>query len=236
MTWAMTLAEQQQSEFGRYSYARCCLYFAVAALESYLNQTMRVHLERSGRGDDEIKKELWKPFKNKLKWPRLIFERDMEIGDALRTAMQVRNEVTHPKHRDHRIYIELDAIDLRAVVNDLSLYIVQIHEADRKPFPYWVLGWNYVVVLPNAIQVLQGSNMNNFYFSLRNMGIITGYHLNCGDWDEKNMISATCFYELRNLLQERPYDIEPADGWPFRNRLTRRWWDDSFIRTEWASR
>lgn len=78
--------------------------------------------------------------------------------------------------------------------------------------------------------------MNQFYYSLRNMGIITDFYLD-GDWDEKNMITPACFYRLKSLLQERRYDIEPFDAfYPFRNRLTRRWWDDSFVRAQWSSR
>jgi hypothetical protein len=28
--------------------------------------------------------------------------------------------------------------------------------------------------------------------------------------------------------------MEPFNGFALRNRLTRRWWDDSFIRAEWS--
>lgn len=232
----MTLAAEQQSEFTAYSYRRACLYFAVAALESCLNQARRAYLEAAGKSEEEVYKDLRrKRFEDKQKWPEEMYGKSISVGKALSNAYNVRNEVTHPKRRDHSIYEDLDAIDLPTVVDDLSTYIVSIKQAARTPFPYWLLGWNYVVVMGKDVQVLELNNMNCFYYSLRNMGVVTSRHLQ-SDWDQKNMVSPACFRTLKSVLGHIKDDIEPAwEGFPLRNRLTRRWWDEDFIMSAWAA-
>jgi hypothetical protein len=86
------------------------------------------------------------------------------------TYQETRNEITHPKRRDHSIYVELDQADPDGLVDAIARAIVTLCEARGVPFPYWVLGWNYVGLNNNPAHPLQSNNLNGFVWSFRGMG------------------------------------------------------------------
>lgn len=236
MTWAMTLSCQERSEFTRYTYTRSCIYFAACALESFLNQTMRKHMQKHGESEDAIHYKLrTTPFKDKRnKWPQRILGRTISVGVSLDRALSARDEVTHPKRRDHSIYRDLDDLCLPEIVNDVSHFLVTAKQLANEPFPYWVLGWNYVNLQAGSVQVVEANNMNGFYHSAKNLQIVRDrYH--DPHWDETHMNSVSSFRKLKKLLDGQECDIEPmVDYRPFAPRLTRRWWDHGFIVDAWG--
>jgi|ERR1022692_789872 hypothetical protein len=56
----------------------------------------------------------------------------------------LRNELIHPKRRNHLAAIELDKLDVSERIKRLNLYAVRAYEIGKTEFPYWLTGWNFV--------------------------------------------------------------------------------------------
>lgn len=213
---------------------RSCTYFAVASIEALLNQQMRRHLEGEGVPESEIFKRLRRTTLNRKReeWPTEICGKSVsfgvEVSEIFETYKTLRDEITHPKRRDHSIYVELEQADPLQLADAVSRAIVRLREGQGAPFPYWVLGWNYVGLNADPAHPFQSNNMNGFVWSLRNMG----YNVNVGDvnWDKHNMVSIAHYEALKSALGKYHSDIEPYNPiFPQKPRLTRRWWDREFI-------
>ena len=224
------------NEFIRYHHVRACLYFGVSAVEAFLNQEMRRHLKQRGATEDVIFKKVryTKIDHKRQEWPSELCGCDVtlpaESEKVFTYSKGIRDEVTHPKREDHSIYLDLDAFDARALTEAVALTIVSIHEGLKRPFPYWVLGWNFVGLNGDAALPMEANNLNAFYPSLQRMFDLGPYDVR---WDERNMTTVKQYRRLRKALDAYPHDIEPyVPRFPSKPRLTRRWWDHEFIRAD----
>lgn len=228
------MARDANNEFMRYHHVRSCIYFSVSALEAFLNGQMRRFLESQGMPEHEVFARLRQTaINNKLNdWPSEICGQKTlfpdQVSQIFAVYRDIRNETTHPKRKDHSIYPELEDADPNELAEAISTAMVIVHEGMQTPFPYWLLGWNYVGMNGNAAYPHQSNNMNGFFHSLRNMG--AQISPSDTDWDRKNMITLDHYHFLKRSLDEYQADIEPYWGaFPHRPRLTRRWWDHEFI-------
>jgi hypothetical protein len=135
------------------------LYFGVSALEAFINERMREHLN-STKSPDEIFDFLRRGvIKDKLKkWPELILGKSLAIDaksvKLISDLVEVRHDLTHPKTQGREVYAELHTIDPAVIVHTVAEYIVRYHEAAGTSYPYWVFGWNYLNPRPDSYEII----------------------------------------------------------------------------------
>lgn len=238
-------ARKARHKLDRYKHLRSCLGFASIALEAFVNEHMRRHLEAVGTPETEIYKRLrFEEMKKKInEWPAEFGNGVLEL-DSVHSKLfelvddfyKLRSNLVHPKDRDHSIYRQLDDLDPDNIVDAVRTTIVLIAVAIPKPFPYWTLGWNFVGFnLDDTHPVLL--DVAEFRRSLARLGLISRntalLYDEANRWTAENMTSVTSFRRLRAQLDALPGDIEPwfevIPGMGSPPRLTRRWWDHEFI-------
>lgn len=231
------LAVESNNTFQRYHHLRACIYFSVCCFEAFLNAMMREKLMLEGLDEAVILKKLrWGSLADKLqKWPSEIGGVTIEVPehlmDTFRDFQEIRNEITHAKKRDHSIYVALDRLKPDQIMDALVQIIITTLSAKGRPFPYWLLGWNYVGMNGNPTYPFEGNNLNGFVHSLRNLGIGFDNFGSDFTWEKKAMTSMKGYEELKDILSQVAVDIEPRnDRFPSKPRLTRRWWDSSIVR------
>lgn len=227
-------AKTANNNFIKYHHLRSCIYFAVCTIESFLNQEMRRILEAQSVSEEKIYQTIRKPsIKQKMrKWPQIIYNKPIEFEERVLRVIdeyrELRNEITHPKRRDHAIYYVLDQSNPDQLVDAIGSALACLYDAKEKPFPYWILGWNYVGMNGNPAFPTQLNNLNGFYYSLKGMGF-SGLGADI-TFEDRCMSTKRDFDHLLSQLKSYPEDIEPYwEGFPSRPRLTRRWWDHEFI-------
>ncbi len=237
MQYEAARSEASTNDFMRYHHIRSCIYFAVGTVESFLNFQFRQHKQKLNTPENQILKTL-KDTKlpDKIsKWPSemcghdIVFEKNFD--EVFLLYKNIRNEITHPKRKDHSIYLELDKAELNILIDAVAKGLVSIYEGISQPFPYWVLGWNYVGLNGNPAYPFLSNNINGFVPSLRNMGF-SGKNLDIPDlsWDKKYMKNIDDYNALKSALDSCPLDIEPYwKDFPQKPRLTRKWWDHKII-------
>lgn len=233
MSYEAAMASDSNNDFVRYHHVRTCVYFAVSTIETFLNQQMRRHLEEQEIAEEAILKRLRSHEDKRKDWPSEICGKEVnfssDVHKVFETYRLMRNEITHPKRRDHSIYLELESANPDELVEAISVAIVTIHEGMGEPFPYWVLGWNYVGMNGNPAYPVQSNNLNGFVYSLIGMGF-QGVRSSDLSWERRHMFTVENYKHLKSELAKYPVDIEPYwPDFPMRPRLTRRWWDHEFI-------
>lgn len=238
-------AREARHEVDRYKHLRSCLIFGSIALEAFINEQMRRHLESIDFPEEQIYKRLRKELlRTKInEWPAEFGSRALELESGhselfglFDDLYELRNGLIHPKDRDHSIYRRLDDLGPGEVVEAVSTTLVLIAGAIPRPFPYWVLGWNFVGfnfddTHPVLLDVAQ------FRHSLARLGLIARntawLYDEANRWTEENMKSGAEFRGLKAQLDGLPIDIEPwfelIPGMGSPPRLTRRWWDHDLI-------
>lgn len=226
-----------KNEFLRYHHLRACIYFGIGTLEAFLNKRIRLFLEGEGVDEEEICRKLFHSIEDKwTKWVKRIYGKnaikESGVSDVFKRFKDLRNEITHPTSRDHSIYAHMDSVQPYELLDAVAIGLVSLYEAERKPFPYWLLGWNYVGMNEDAAQPAQGNNQNGFLHSMKYMGfpVPSGISPACEDWEKQYMTTLDGFRKLRLSLDLYPEDIEPfLANFPSRPRLCRRWWDRELI-------
>jgi SOS response regulatory protein OraA/RecX len=236
-------SQNLQNDFARAQHLRSALTFAPTCLEAFLNRCMREWLEQRNTSEDQIYGKLRNAkFKEKLNdWPAEFCGRRPNIGvsaqrlfDLVADFLDLRNELIHPKAKDHSIYKRLDGLQPQELVSRVSEIIVSICEAKGTAYPYWILGWNFVGFNrdPTWPCVLPPSE---FVHTMARMGFLKPSEALDSQasiaWQTRFLGSSRAFQELRAALRELPYDISPyVDfGWGPVHRLCKRWWDRDLI-------
>lgn len=238
MTVEAHRAQTATNDFAKYHHLRSCIYYAIGTLEAVLNTEMRRHLEGLGENEENIEKKLatTKMHVKRDTWIREIHGQDFSFDpllvDVFKRYRAIRDEITHPKKRDHSIYHELDNCNTRELVEIIAHALVAIYEVKNVPFPYWVLGWNYVGMNGDATHPMESNNQNGFLWSLNWMGfnVPAGDYGRANQWERQFMTSLEGYKQIKDGLDAYPHDIEPyVAEFSFRPRLCRRWWDRDFI-------
>ncbi|MGL1862453.1 MAG: hypothetical protein OCC46_08030 [Pseudodesulfovibrio sp.] len=236
MIQEVVLSMEATDDFTKYHHLRGCFYFGIGALEAFLNQQMRAKLTKDCFSEDEIFDILrWtNSFEKKCSWPSILCgkktdipQHHLEIIDNIRL---LRDEVTHPKANDHWIYKSLDDVRPTKFVEAITSSIIYIYQELSTPFPYWLLGWNYVG-MNGDIAYPSLSNNSMFTWSLANMklGIPAGDE-RAQQWIQDYMTSIDGFNIIEEILDAYPDDMEPFRAiYRPTPRLTKRWWDRKYI-------
>lgn len=232
------LYHEVSNSFMKYHHLRTQIYFSVCTLESFLNSEMRRFQHAAGK-DEEVTYKLlrYTRLERKLNnWPSLILQRQFSFDDDFwqffDSYKAARDEITHPKARDHSIYVALEAASPEAIRSAVALAIVKFYEASDKPWPYWLTGWNYVGMNGNPSWPFEATNLSGFYWSLIAFGFPgLGSQM---DFERRFMLSRDHFKEIAGFLDSFKVDIEPfSPQLPTRPRLTRRWWDQQYLIDEY---
>lgn len=219
------------TEMERAHHMTASLYFGIAAIEAFLNQEMRQHLNGKEDEDAILKKLRHEEIMKKAKkWPKEIIgesaKTDPEIITFLDIFNRIRGNLTHPKTHGPDIYSPLLEHDPIAIVDVTARYIVEFHEAKGTRFPYWVFGWNYLNPRPDSHEIIL-INDQQFTHSQRALGIeVNSYDAGKSEaWRNHFLGTVAGYHELREKLSKISH-CEPKDvRFPHQPKLCRRWWD-----------
>jgi hypothetical protein len=237
MVQERNLSESAQSAGVKYHHQRACLFFGIAAVESFLNEEYRDF--RCARGDPEatVVAELKGiGFKKKLTAvPQLVCRTaraDATNREAIIRYNTLRGEITHPKGKDHALYGELDGLVTKDFELTVARTILEVQVGQDRSFTYWLLGWNFVGAGSRDTEPFPIHNQQ-FWFAMQALGfrVPAADPGRVAQLEARVMRSWEGYLELRRALDECPLNIEPfSTEFPVRPRLCRRWWDVELIR------
>lgn len=219
-----------KNEISRYHHLTSALYFAVATVESFLNQQMRLSLTKS-KTEEEIYEILRKArFPVKLKtWPEEILGCKTEISEKLLLEIlefnDIRGNLTHPKTTGHDLYGLLESLDPLSVKRAVAEYCIRFLERKGEPFPYWYIGWNYFNPRPNTQEIWMFNNQQ-FLHSLAYLGFsVPSFNYGAAKaWEETWMSTFEGYVKLQDVLDKIDH-CEPKDErFPFKPIICRSWW------------
>lgn len=234
----MQAAGDAINDIARYHHVTACLLFGGCAIEAFLNTQLRRSLEKGETPEKKIFQRLrYTALREKLEgWPMEIAGIAVADKDTqtILEFLDLRNEATHRKRRDHSLYKELDEADPERFLEALQRAFVVIYEALGTSFPYWILGWNFVGMNNDETHPCLTNN-GQFKHALRHMGFdVPAWDYDAAKaWEESNMTGLDAFYHLKNEF----YDLAPAmqprsQIAPTAPRLCKRWWDYELVRSE----
>lgn len=225
-------------EFARQHHTKACLYFAISALETALNQFMRKKMAADGKTEEQIYSRLRSTNleEKARRWPQEVSTTEIAFDDEffklLGIAKDLRNEATHPKQVDHTNFTRINQFHTQVFINHIIEAIVHLYTSTNQQFPYYLLGWNYVGINKDPAQPLEINN-HQFLKSLRNLGfdVPTIDYGKEKAWLTKHMTSIDSYNTLKKMLSMVRDFIEPKivfhpDFAKLTSpRLCKRWWD-----------
>jgi hypothetical protein len=229
------LANNASNTIDRYHHLTACFLFGGCSLECFLNENFRAHAKNISMPEDAMMKaQDGLSLRKKLNtWPEQIcgMKLDQQKVEAVLGFWNFRHDLVHRKREDHSLYKELDGISPDVFLNSLQNIFIEFYFGLGRPFPYWLLGWNFVG-LNNDPAYPCLLNNQQFRYSLKNMG----FNVPAADiaqaevWEDKNMKGLEAFQRLQSDYYTKSPEIERMTG-IFRNapRLCKRWWDREFI-------
>jgi len=223
------------NDFTKYHHLSATLLFGGCAVESFLNAGLRSFLKDTVDENSIFKRLRYTSLKEKLeKWPREISNTDIEdkVISVITNFLDLRNEVTHRKRKDHSLYDELDFTDPTKFVEAVCEAFLTVYSAKGEAFPYWLLGWNFVGFNFDSTHPCIINNQQ-FKFALVAMGfsVPAADYYQANAWDEKFMKSVEGFRYLKKEIYDQAPDIEPiSEAFPEKPRLCKKWWDKELIK------
>lgn len=227
----VTEANEAKTAMERAHHLTAALYFAIAALEAFLNGKMRTQLAQAGKPEEEVFDRLRKgQIMAKLKkWPDELlcvpFALSPGTLDLIGFFNDVRGDLTHPKTHGHDIYEQLETINPKSVIDAVAEYIARFHEAETTRFPYWLFGWNYLNPRPESHQIIL-VNDQQFSFSMQNLGFrVPAAEWAAGEaWRNQYLGTFAGYLTVRDNLRSLNHCELKQPMFPFQPKLCRRWW------------
>jgi len=224
-----TTAEEAKTGMEKSHHLTASLYFGIAALEAFLNQQMRVHL--NAKSEEEIFDVLRKgQIISKLKkWPAELLRKPLNIKDKTLELItmfnDIRGDLTHPKTHGHDIYARLETVDPKSVISSVAEYIVRFHEAEGTRFPYWLFGWNFLNPRPNSYEIFI-INDQQFCLALQALGFqLPGGSVGSAEgWRDQYRGTSGGYIAVSQALNSLNRCEPKFDRFPFQPILCRRWW------------
>jgi len=230
------LATQGHNLFIRNHHLKAALYFGIGSIESFLNETMRREMTSCGATEDEIYNALRKPgFAEKLKkWPARLAKQDVSISTDFKELVtyyqDIRNEITHPKRKDHSLYKELDEIKIEEFPALVAEFIIKVIESRKEIFQYWLLGWNQLGMNGDFTYAFLSNNYE-FVKLLRIFGYDIPQDATYDEgWQRANMCTFEHYKDLLAILPKDHCQYETS-RFPAMPRFCQKWWDEEHIRT-----
>jgi hypothetical protein len=225
-------AQEAKTGMERSHHLTASLYFGIAALEAFLNQKMRFHLQAT-KSEQEIFDVLRKgKITSKVKkWPAELLRKPLNINDGTLDLIgvfnDVRGDLTHPKSHGQDIYARLETLDPDSVIDSVTEYIVRFHEAEGTRFPYWLFGWNYLNPRPNSHEIFI-INDQQFCFSLQALG----FQMSMAEkWRDQHLGTFEGYTAVRQALSWLDRCEPKVRVFPFKPILCRRSWTSKHQRS-----
>jgi hypothetical protein len=231
-------AKEARSDVHKQHHLRAALYFGVGSIEAFLNEQMRLKLQRDGASEEQIFATLRKTrWSDKLKkWPSGLSGVPVAVPENVIASVEdfseLRGEITHPKSKDHTVYLELDRVMLApdAVRLTIAEYIVRTLTALGKPYPFYLHGRVFIGMNGSAHWPIVETHNQQFMMALRHIGFNVPHALvdEMEEWERACMSTWEGFQQGETALAVAP--CQPRDPmFPFMPRLCRRWWDDVHV-------
>ncbi|MFG7038064.1 hypothetical protein [Burkholderia pseudomallei] len=230
-------AREAKTGMERSHHLTASLYFGIAALEAFLNEKMRAHMNAT-HSEEEIFNKLRKGqiLAKIKKWPTELLGKSLLLGpatlDLITNINDIRGDLTHPKTSGHDIYAKLETINPDAVVAAVSEYVVKYHEAAGTRYPYWIFGWNYLNPSPNVHEIYI-INDQQFCFSLQAIGfpVPAAAHWEAEAWRDQYLKTFEGYEAIRDALAKLECCEPKFNRFPFKPILCRRWWTSEHHRS-----
>jgi hypothetical protein len=228
-------AKNASNTVDRYHHLTASFLFGGCSLECFLNENFRAYSKNISTPEDVMMKAQEGPsLRKKLTtWPEQIcgVKLDEKNVETVLGFWNFRHDLVHRKRDDHSLYKELDDISPDVFLASLQNVFTEFYAGLNRPFPYWLLGWNFVGLNNDPAHPCLSSNQQ-FRYSLRNMG----FNVPAADiaqaevWENNNMKGVEAFRKMQSDYYAKSPEIEKKTG-IFRNapRLCKRWWDREFI-------
>ncbi len=213
------------------------LYFAISALEAFLNQKMRKHLSKT-HDEKQIYDRLRRgKITDKLKkWPDELLGKPLDLRPdtmgMISLFNDVRGDLTHPKTTGHQTYRTLEQVDPDSVIDVVAEYIAQYHHARGDQFHYWLWGWNYINPTQNQHEIMI-INEQQFVHSMRALGFnVDSMSPSASEAFQKRFMSG---YAGWRELADGLYELDRCEpkfvAFPYQPKLCRHWWTKEHHRT-----
>lgn len=218
-------ATEARTGMERSHHLTASLYFGIAALQAFLNQKMRAHLDGK-MSEIEILNVLRKEtiIKHLKQWPVQLLGKELLLSpgtmDLITFFKDVRDDLTHLKTHGHDIYAALEKVDPSSVIDSVAEYIVRYSEAEGVHAPYWVFGWNYLNPRPDEYDILL-VNEQQFSSSLQALGLQT---VGLDAWRSPRLGNFDGYVGIKNGLAAIGHCQPKAGLFPFMPILCSRWW------------
>ena len=229
-------AQEARTGMEKAHHLTASLYFGLAALQAFLNQQTRAHME--AKTEEEIVDVLRKGeiISTLKKWPTELLGKPLNIQSEtiklITLFNDIRGDLTHPKTHGHDIYAKLTTVDPMSVILSVAEYIVRFHETEGTRFPYWLFGWNYLNPRPNSYEIFI-INDQQFCFSLQALGfqVVAASPAKADKWLDQNLGTFDGYMTVSQALGSLDR-CEPKLGpFPFKPILCRRWWTSEHHRS-----
>lgn len=222
------LSKIVDNEFQKNHHLKSVLYFGILAIESFVNEKIRISMTQQGETEQNIIKYLKNNSNSiqvKLKSKYLsnnTIEISEEVNNILFTKYKTtRNELTHPKEKDHSIYQDLEFLkyEVDKFVQAVAELIIHIQMARNEPFPYWLTGWNFINMNGNPNWP---SLAHNFQFiqSLYHTSLVS----NIEELEQSKLKTIDQYRKLKIILSTHRCQPENPN-YPRAPRLCKKWWD-----------
>lgn len=225
-----------RSEVHAQHHVRAALYFGIGSVEAFLNEQMRTKMSGDGSSEEQIFTALRRTrWNDKLKsWPTNLAGRSLPAStiDAVKDLSDLRGEVTHPKAKDHSIYLRLDELLLTPDEMRLRIaeYMVRLLSSMGKPYPFYLHGRVFVGMGGDWNRPIVDTDNQQFMFALANLGfrVPAGPIVEMDAWERACMSSWEGFLQGEAALANAPCQtLNPI--FPYAPRLCRRWWDPTHV-------
>lgn len=225
-----TTAQEAGTGMERSHHLTASLYFGIAALEAFLNEKMRTHLDPIELEENIVDALRKTKLITKVKsWPEEIIGKELTVSKGTLHLITffngLRGELTHPKTRGHEVYAKLQQVDPVSIISSVGEYIARYHEAEGSTFPYWLFGWNYLNPRPNSYEIIliNDQQFRSSILALRLGGQVEAYS-RAEQWRSHYLGTFHGYEALRKALDLSTHCEPKSSLFPFQPILCRRWW------------
>ncbi|MCD9496610.1 hypothetical protein [Photobacterium carnosum] len=219
------------------------VYFSIACIEAYLNQLKIEEMRGKGEKEEDILRLIKNSkFAQKLQnWPKeavgseVSLKYPIGVMKHINMFYDVRCGLIHPKLTLSEEYEELKVLTGSTIIEVTASFLAEVWSKKDIPFPYWLLGWNYVNPREHSQEILMLPN-NQFLYSLNALDILVPIGLSRSEqWIHNNMKGAKCWKLLHKAMQKKEYcekQVLPVNGdlfFSMKPRLCKEWWVSKHI-------
>ncbi|MGL6001577.1 MAG: hypothetical protein ACRCZ4_05675 [Plesiomonas sp.] len=214
------------------------IYFSIACIEAFLNHLKIEELQESdAKGDDIFNLIKNTKFNQKLQnWPKDAIGSDKGLKyspgvmNHIERFYDLRCGLIHPKLNQTDEYKKIESLTGSKIIEVTASFLAEVWSEKDQPFPYWLLGWNFVTPRKSTQEIIKLPNQQ-FLYSLRALDInVPVVSPRAEQWIQNNMKGSKCWRELHSTMKNKTYcekQVVPVNGdyiFSLKPRLCKDWW------------